>query len=85
MLRRLLFHRHGKKWDVFRAQVQQVMLSANAAKKYIGPLDEIADDFLTRIDEMLDEKKELPGNLLHELYKWALECKSLNISSNSID
>ncbi|CAO1299220.1 unnamed protein product [Diamesa tonsa] len=64
---------HGKKWDVFRAQVQQVMLSANAAKKYIGPLDEIADDFLTRIDEMLDEKKELPGNLLHELYKWALE------------
>lgn len=52
------------------------MLSANAAKKYIGPLDEIADDFLTRVDEMLDEKKELPGNLLHELYKWALECKN---------
>lgn len=24
---------------------------------------------------MRDENDELPGNFLHELYKWALECK----------
>ena len=23
---------------------------------------------------MLDANNELPGNFLHELYKWALEC-----------
>ena len=70
---------------MFRGQVQQVMLSANAAKKYIEPLDEIANDFLIRIDEMLDEKKELPGNLLHELYKWALECKNSIMNTNYIN
>jgi len=27
------------------------------------------------IELMRDEKDELPANFLHELYKWALECK----------
>ena len=26
---------------------------------------------------MRDENNELPGDFLHELYKWALECKHL--------
>ncbi|CAG9799187.1 unnamed protein product [Chironomus riparius] len=64
---------HGKKWDNFRARVQQVMLQANAAKKYISPLNEIADDFLDHLEVILDEKSELPGKFLPELYKWALE------------
>jgi cytochrome P450 family 49 subfamily A len=42
----LFICRHGKKWDIFRAKVQQVMLQANAAKKYVAPLNDIADDFL---------------------------------------
>lgn len=28
-----------------------------------------------RVHEMRDENNELPGDFLHELYKWALECK----------
>lgn len=28
---------------------------------------------------MRDENDELPGDFLHELYKWALECRFLNI------
>lgn len=27
------------------------------------------------IEEMRNEQDELPDNFLHELYKWALECK----------
>lgn len=42
----LFFISHGKKWDTFRSKVQQVMLQANAAKKYVAPLNDIADDFL---------------------------------------
>ncbi|XP_058058725.1 probable cytochrome P450 49a1 isoform X1 [Anopheles bellator] len=64
---------HGEKWDAFRAQVQQVMLQPSTAKKYIAPLDEISSDFMDRVQEMRDENDELPGDFLHELYKWALE------------
>jgi cytochrome P450 family 49 subfamily A len=28
------------------------------------------------LEGTLDENRELPGHFLHELYKWALECKS---------
>lgn len=31
---------------------------------------------LSSIEGLLDEKRELPGDFLHEMYKWALECKS---------
>jgi len=34
---------------------------------------------------MRDEKDELPANFLHELYKWALECKLLPISFHLCD
>lgn len=27
------------------------------------------------LEGTLDENRELPGHFLHELYKWALECK----------
>ena len=39
---------HGEKWDKFRAQVQTVMLQPSTARKYITPLNEIADDFMSR-------------------------------------
>ncbi|XP_026466088.1 probable cytochrome P450 49a1, partial [Ctenocephalides felis] len=64
---------HGEKWDAFRAQVQQLMLQPATAKRFVGPLDEIAGDFMQRIHEMRDGNQELPGNFLGELYKWALE------------
>ncbi|XP_055325966.1 probable cytochrome P450 49a1, partial [Sitodiplosis mosellana] len=37
---------HGEKWDNFRAQVQHVMLQPSTARKYIMPLNEIANDFM---------------------------------------
>lgn len=33
---------------------------------------------------MRDENNELPGNFLHELYKWALECKSKKNRNESL-
>lgn len=41
-------YRHGEKWDNFRAQVQHVMLQPSTARKYIMPLNEIANDFMDR-------------------------------------
>lgn len=71
-----LSSRHGVQWDKFRAQVQQVMLQRSIGKKYVGPLNEIAADFMDRIHEMRDSNNELPQDFLKELYKWALECES---------
>lgn len=51
------------------------MLQPATARKYLAPLNEIADDFVERVHEMRDERGELPGDFLHELYKWALECE----------
>ncbi|XP_075168655.1 cytochrome P450 49a1 [Haematobia irritans] len=64
---------HGKSWESFRQEVQQILLQPQTARKYIPPLNDIATEFMQRIHEMRDENDELPGNFLHELYKWALE------------
>ncbi|KAH8371081.1 hypothetical protein KR093_006157 [Drosophila rubida] len=66
---------HGPKWEAFRQEVQHILLQPQTAKKYIPPLNDIASEFMVRIDEMRNEREELPDNFLHELYKWALECK----------
>lgn len=41
-------YRHGEKWDTFRAQVQHVMLQPSTARKYLMPLNDIANDFMDR-------------------------------------
>lgn len=64
---------HGKQWDEFRSQVQQVMLQSGAARKYVEPLNQVADDFIIRMESLKDKNQELPENFLGEIYKWALE------------
>ncbi|XP_022909132.2 probable cytochrome P450 49a1 isoform X1 [Onthophagus taurus] len=65
---------HGPLWDEFRRNVQQIVLQPSIARTYYGPLDEIATEFINRIDTyLLDEKDELPANFMSELNKWALE------------
>ncbi|XP_033155254.1 probable cytochrome P450 49a1 [Drosophila mauritiana] len=64
---------HGPKWEAFRQEVQHILLQPQTAKKYIPPLNDIASEFMGRIELMRDEKDELPANFLHELYNWALE------------
>lgn len=64
---------HGPQWDEFRSKVQQVLLHPGAARNYVDPLNEVASDFMTRIDMLRDDKQELPEDFLSEIYKWALE------------
>ncbi|KAH8284996.1 hypothetical protein KR054_003598 [Drosophila jambulina] len=64
---------HGPKWEAFRQEVQHILLQPQTAKKYIPPLNDIASEFMGRIEALRDEQDELPANFLHELYKWALE------------
>jgi hypothetical protein len=57
----LCYRRHGPQWDEFRSKVQQVLLHPGAARNYVEPLNQVANDFMTRYDtsEMfLKEKQE---------------------------
>lgn len=42
------FYSHGTKWDDFRSQVQQPMLQLPTVRKFVGPLNDIAEDFMDR-------------------------------------
>ncbi|XP_066249042.1 probable cytochrome P450 49a1 [Euwallacea similis] len=64
---------HGSKWENFRRQVQQILLQPSTARKYVEPLNAIANDFLTHMEASIDSNRELPENFLSEIYKWALE------------
>ncbi|XP_047106300.1 probable cytochrome P450 49a1 [Schistocerca piceifrons] len=64
---------HGEPWEHFRAQVQQPLLEAGAARRYVPALQQVADDFLHRVHEVRDENQELPADFIDELYTWALE------------
>jgi hypothetical protein len=43
-----IHRRHGPQWDAFRSKVQQVLLQSGAAKNYVGQINQVATDFMTR-------------------------------------
>ncbi|XP_014227712.1 probable cytochrome P450 49a1 [Trichogramma pretiosum] len=64
---------HGEAWYNFRSQVQQVMLQPRTARMYIGSIEQASRDFVRRIENIKDEKSEVPDNFLSEIHKWSLE------------
>lgn len=49
------------------------MLQPKTAKKYIAPVEQIADEFCQRIRAIRDAKDETPPDFSNEMNKWALE------------
>ncbi|CAK1584691.1 unnamed protein product [Parnassius mnemosyne] len=64
---------HGMPWSKFRSKVSRALIAPEAARAAVPSLDHVAEDFVLRMEKILDEKCELPQNFLTELYKWALE------------
>ncbi|XP_049811773.1 probable cytochrome P450 301a1, mitochondrial isoform X2 [Schistocerca nitens] len=67
----------GEEWYNFRRKVNQPLMQPRSAKLYVGPIDQVAEDFVNRMVLLRDENLEMPDNFLNELYKWALESVSL--------
>lgn len=63
----------GEEWQQFRSKVNQPMMQPRSTKLYVEPIDDVAQDFITRVRSLRDEKQEMPDNFNNELYKWALE------------
>lgn len=56
-----------------RTKVNPVMMQPKTVQRYIGPVNTIAQDFVTRIREIRDDKGEVPADFSNEMSKWALE------------
>ncbi|KAG8178823.1 hypothetical protein JTE90_015376 [Oedothorax gibbosus] len=65
----------GKKWQDLRHKTQKHLMKPAAIQAYLEPMQEVARDFIKRMNDIKDSNNEVP-NLLHELYKWALESVS---------
>ncbi|XP_049811771.1 probable cytochrome P450 12a5, mitochondrial [Schistocerca nitens] len=66
-----------EEWHDFRRKVNQAMLQPRSAKLYVGPIDQVAEDFVNRMVQLRDENQQMPDDFLNELCKWSLESVSL--------
>ncbi|KPJ09613.1 putative cytochrome P450 49a1 [Papilio machaon] len=64
---------HGMAWSKFRSKVSKALAAPEAARAVVPTLHYVAEDFICRMENILDENRELPKDFLTELYKWALE------------
>ncbi|XP_059060902.1 probable cytochrome P450 49a1 [Achroia grisella] len=64
---------HGEPWSRFRSKVSKALAAPEAARAAVPALDIVADDFVNRMENILNDNRELPKDFLTELYKWALE------------
>ncbi|XP_026729006.1 probable cytochrome P450 49a1 [Trichoplusia ni] len=64
---------HGEPWSRFRSKVSKALIAPEAAKTAVPDLEYVTNDFVHRMECILDDNRELPKDFLTELYKWALE------------
>lgn len=49
------------------------MMQPKIVKRYIGAVETITDDFISRVRLQRDDKNETPADFGNEMNKWALE------------
>lgn len=50
-----------------------VMMHPKTVKRYVGTVDKINEDLITRIRSIRDDNLEVPADFGNEMNKWALE------------
>ncbi|KAE8745657.1 Cytochrome P450 CYP301 [Frankliniella occidentalis] len=65
---------HGEAWREFRSRVQRPCLQPKTVRSYIGPIEDVTDCFLQRMQDMRDDRGEMPADFDNEIHKWSLEC-----------
>ncbi|XP_023292296.2 probable cytochrome P450 12d1 proximal, mitochondrial [Lucilia cuprina] len=68
----------GEQWGKMRSKVNPVLMKPQNLNMYLKPLQEINDEFISRIKEIRDPNTlEVPGNFDNELNRLAFESISL--------
>lgn len=69
-----LLSEDGDKWWDIRSKANPVLLQPKTVKMYIEKVDQVAQEFITKIKQMRDvESLEVRDKFGHELNRWALE------------
>ncbi|KAK7793316.1 hypothetical protein R5R35_011524 [Gryllus longicercus] len=63
----------GEEWQKFRTKVNQPLMHPRSALRYLGNINDVADEFLDKIRTLLDHNKELPHDFMKEFHKWSVE------------
>lgn len=53
--------------------------------RHFTKLNEISDEFVTRIVQIRNRQLEVPGNFTEEVYKWTMECLSLMLINQKFE
>ncbi|GLH07261.1 Cytochrome P450 CYP301A1 [Gryllus bimaculatus] len=61
----------GEEWQKFRTKVNQPLMHPRSALRYLGNINDVADEFLDKIGTLLDHNKELPHDFMKEFHKWS--------------
>lgn len=73
----MFHHSHGEPWREFRSRVQKPVLQISTVRRYVKPLENVTNEFITKCESMIDENQELPEDFDNEIHKWSLECIGL--------
>lgn len=68
-----LLSEQGEKWSKVRTIVNPIMLKPSNVNAYVPLVDQIAIEFVDRLEKLRDSNLEVPANFGYELNKWALE------------
>jgi hypothetical protein len=69
---------NGDDWWRIRSKAQQPFLKTSNIEYYLPALGDIAEEFIDRIRLIRSkDNNEMKPDFINEMYKWALECKSL--------
>ncbi|GLV43434.1 Cytochrome P450 301a1 [Carabus blaptoides fortunei] len=65
----------GEQWFDTRSVVNQPLMKPRSAQQYVGVVDTVTQDLISRIDYLISKhpQGEMPKDFLNELAKWALE------------
>ncbi|GLH07259.1 probable cytochrome P450 301a1, mitochondrial, partial [Gryllus bimaculatus] len=75
----------GEEWQKFRTKVNQPLMHPRSALRYLGNINDVADEFLDKIGTLLDHNKELPHDFMKEFHKWSVESeKYIQIATQRI-
>ncbi|GLV43366.1 Cytochrome P450 49a1 [Carabus blaptoides fortunei] len=65
----------GEQWFETRSVVNQPLMKPRSAQQYVGVVDTVTQDLISRIDYLMHKhpQGEMPEDFLNELAKWAVE------------
>ncbi|KAF4523553.1 hypothetical protein B566_EDAN012001 [Ephemera danica] len=68
---------NDEEWQKSRTYVNPVMMQPRNSRNYATRIDDISQEFVSKIPGMLDANKETPADFIKEIQKWALESISM--------